>query len=92
MGAPGRGHAGEQARPEQDNGRWEQDGQEMSQAPIKRVYSARRVYGSHIGWRLGQGAGCWVSAAGSPSGICLPGLANIRGGRPSEPLGCVWGN
>lgn len=45
-------------------GRGKQDGREVSPGPIKCVYSARRIYGSHIGWRLGQGAVCWVWPAG----------------------------
>lgn len=70
-GGLGRCHAGELARWEQDEG-WEQAGQEVSPGPIKRVCSARRVYGSRGGWRLGQGALCWVSACGRSLSDMLP--------------------
>lgn len=75
IGGPGEVCAGELARPEQDKGRWEQHGQEVSPGPITYVYSAGRIYGSHVGWR---GVVCLVLAEGSPSKMCCPGLANIR--------------
>ena len=78
IGGPERVCAGEMARLERDKGRWEQHGQEVSPGPIKRVYSAGRVYGSRVGWRLGQGVVRLVLAEGSPSKMCFPGLANIR--------------
>lgn len=44
---------------------------EVSPGPINCVYSARKVYGSRAGWRLEQGAVCWVLATGCSSQMCL---------------------
>ena len=60
----------------------------MSPGPIKCVCSAGRIYGSYVGWRLGQGAVCWVLAVGSPFQMCFPGLE----GHLLRSFWGMWGN
>lgn len=79
-GASGRCHDRELARWEEDEGGWEQVGQEVSPGPIKRVCSVRGVHGLCGGWARVQSAGCHRLTH-------FLGLVDVRAGEPSEFLG-----